>query len=239
MLIFKVLSLLLSYPEAEMLEALDEMAAVIDQDPLLPEPRKQALQALLAGYRDVDLLDRQEDYVALFDRGRFLSLHIFEHVHGESRDRGQAMVNLLEMYQSHGFEMDSRELPDYLPLFLEFLSQLPSEQEALQLLQDAMPVLSLLGARLIERGSQFAAIFDALADLAGEPEEIDTIRQQAASEGDDETLLHIDEIWEEEAVSFMANGGDTCKSQTTVSNPIIITPREQFTQLRNQSQHGG
>lgn len=239
MLIFKVLSLLLSYPQAEMLEALDEMAEVVDQELRLSQPCKRSLQALMASYHGVDLLDVQEDYVALFDRGRFLSLHIFEHVHGESRDRGQAMVNLLQMYQSHGFEMDSRELPDYLPLFLEFLSQLPSEQEALQLLQDAMPVLSLLGARLNERGSQFAAIFDALADLAGEPEEIETIRQQAASEGDDETLLHIDEIWEEEAVSFMANGSDTCKSQTTVSNPIIITPREQFTQLRNQSQHGG
>lgn len=239
MLIFKVLSLLLSYPQAEMLEALDEMAEVVDQELRLSQPCKRSLQALQASYHGVDLLDVQEDYVALFDRGRFLSLHIFEHVHGESRDRGQAMVNLLQMYQSHGFEMDSRELPDYLPLFLEFLSQLPSEHEALQLLQDAMPVLSLLGARLNERGSQFAAIFDALADLAGEPEEIETIRQQAASEGDDETLLHIDEIWEEEAASFMANGSDTCKSQTTVSNPIIITPREQFTQLRNQSQHGG
>ncbi|OAI08205.1 nitrate reductase molybdenum cofactor assembly chaperone [Methylomonas methanica] len=237
MLIFKVLSLLLSYPQAEMLDALDEMGEVVDQEPRLSQPCKRSLQALLANYHGVDLLDVQEDYVALFDRGRFLSLHIFEHVHGESRDRGQAMVNLLEMYQSHGFEMDSRELPDYLPLFLEFLSQLPSEQEALQLLQDAMPVLSLLGARLNERGSQFAAIFDALADLAGEPEEIETIRQQAASEGDDETLLNIDAIWEEEAVSFMAN--TSCNKAQSDSSPINITPREQFTQLRNHSLHGG
>lgn len=238
MLIFKVLSLLLSYPEADMLEALDEMAEVVDQEPRLSQPRKRSLQALLASYLGVDLLDAQEDYVALFDRGRFLSLHIFEHVHGESRDRGQAMVNLLEMYQSHGFEMDSRELPDYLPLFLEFLSQLPAEQEALQLLQDAMPVLSLLGARLAERGSGFAAVFDALADLAGEPEQMAVIRQQAANEGDDETLLNIDAIWEEEAVSFMANT-DACKSQSAVSSPIKITPREQFTQLRDRPQHGG
>lgn len=254
MLIFKVLSLLLSYPKAEMLEVLNEMAELIDHERHLQEPRKQALQALLAAYRDVDLLDVQEQYVALFDRGRFLSLHIFEHVHGESRDRGQAMVNLLEMYQSHGFEMDSRELPDYLPLFLEFLSQLPQEQEALQLLQDAMPVLSLLGARLTERGSTFAAVFDALADLAGEPEQIDEIRQQAACEGEDETLLHIDAIWEEEAVSFMASGSacskqsaalapsqvvaGSCKTQT-VTSPVKIIPREQFTQIRNQPKHGG
>ena len=259
MLIFKVLSRLLDYPQAEMLEVLDEMAEVVDQDPRLSQPCKRSLQALLASYYGVDLLDVQEAYVALFDRGRFLSLHIFEHVHGESRDRGQAMVNLLEMYQSHGFELDSRELPDYVPLFLEFLSQLPSEAEALQLLQDAMPVLSLLGARLSERDSHYAAVFAALADLAGEPEEIEVIRQQVASEGEDATLQHIDAIWEEEAVSFMGTGGDCsrqsaaltpsvaiggdCSKQSAglapVSQPINITPREQFTQLRNHSQHGG
>lgn len=238
MLIFKVLSLLISYPEAEMLEALDEMAAVIDQEPHLPVLRKHALHTLLAGFRDVDLLNKQEDYVALFDRGRFLSLHIFEHVHGESRDRGQAMVNLLEMYQSHGFEMDSRELPDYVPLFLEFLSQLPAEQEALELLQDAMPVLSLLGARLSERGSEFAAVFDALVDLAGEPEEIAVIRQRVTDEGDDETLQNIDAIWEEEAVSFMDNNSN-CSKQSIATSPISITSREQFMQMRNQSQQRG
>ena len=236
MLIFKVLSRLLDYPQAEMLAALDEMAEAVDQTPRLSQPNQRALQALLASYQGADLLDTQEVYMALFDRGRFLSLHLFEHIHGESRDRGQAMVNLLEMYQSHGFEMDSRELPDYVPLFLEFLSQLPAEQEALQLLQDAMPVLSLLGARLTERGSAFAAVFDALADLAGELEQIAVIRQQVATEGDDETLLNIDAIWEEEAVSFMA--ANSCKTET-VSSPIKITPREQFSQLRDQSLHGG
>lgn len=237
-MIFKVLSLLLSYPEAELLEALDEMAEVVDQEPHLSQPSKRALQALLASYHGIDLLDTQEDYVALFDRGRFLSLHIFEHVHGESRDRGQAMVNLLDMYQSHGFELDSRELPDYVPLFLEFLAQLPAEQEALQLLQDAMPVLSLLGARLTERGSQFAAVFNALAELAGEPEQIEKFRQQVASESDDETLSNIDAIWEEESVRFMA-GSDSCKPQTSAVSTIEITPREQFNQPRNQSRHGG
>ena len=238
MLIFKVLSLLLSYPEAEMLEALDEMAGIIETDPHISQQTRRSLLTLIAGQRDSDLLDLQENYVALFDRGRFLSLHIFEHVHGESRDRGQAMVSLLEMYQSHGYEMDSRELPDYVPLFLEFLSQLQSTPDVLQLLQDAMPVLSLLGARLNERGSAFAAIFAALADLAGEPEDIVAIRQQVAGEGDDETLLNIDAIWEEEAVRFMSNE-DICKSQAATTSPINITPREQFTQLRDHSRHGG
>lgn len=238
MLIFKLLSRLLDYPRAELLAALDELAEVVDQEPDLSATCKRSLQALLASYHGVDLLDVQEDYVALFDRGRFLSLHLFEHVHGESRDRGQAMVNLLAMYQSHGFEMDSRELPDFLPLFLEFLSQLPSRQQAQQLLQDAMPVLGLLGARLTERGSQFATIFAALLDLAGEATDLTAIRQQVAGEGDDETLLNIDAIWEEEAVSFMVSGNE-CSRQSAAASPIKITPREQFSQLRDHSQHGG
>lgn len=229
----KVLSLLLSYPEAEMLEALDVMAAVVEQENLLPEDHKQSVIALIDSYRGTDLLDLQEQYVALFDRGRFLSLHIFEHVHGESRDRGQAMVNLLQMYEAHGFEMSSHELPDYIPLFLEFLSQL-KQAEAVQLLHDAMPVLSLLGARLTERGSGFHAVFDALAGFAGEPEELDEIRLQAATEGEDETLSNMDEIWEEEAVSFMGTG-DACKSQTAAVSPITITPRDQFIKSQNRS----
>lgn len=229
----KVLSLLLSYPEAEMLEALDEMAAVVEQENLLPEDHKKSVLALIDSYRDADLLDSQEHYVALFDRGRFLSLHIFEHVHGESRDRGQAMVNLLQMYEAHGFEMSSHELPDYIPLFLEFLSQ-QEQAEAVQLLHDAMPVLSLLGARLTERGSEFSAVFDALAGFAGEPEALEEIRRQAATEGEDETLVNMDEIWEEEAVSFMG-AGESCKSQTDAVSPITITPRDEYLKSQNRS----
>ena len=233
MLTLKVLSLLLSYPDAEMLTALDEMAAVVEQENLLPDSHKKSVLALIDTYRGVDLLDVQEAYVALFDRGRFLSLHIFEHVHGESRDRGQAMVNLLQMYETHGFEMSTHELPDYIPLFLEFLSQ-KEQVEAVQLLHDAMPVLSLLAARLTERGSKFSAIFDALSGFAGEPEALDEIRQQAATEGDDETLVNMDEIWEEEAVSFMG-AGDACKSRAAAVSPIVITTRDQYLKAQNRS----
>ncbi|MDO9425188.1 MAG: nitrate reductase molybdenum cofactor assembly chaperone, partial [Methylobacter sp.] len=229
----KVLSLLLSYPEAEMLEALDEMAAVVEQENLLQQDHKKSVLALIDLYRGADLLDVQEDYVALFDRGRFLSLHIFEHVHGESRDRGQAMVDLLQMYETHGFFMSTHELPDYIPLFLEFLSQ-QEQAEAMQLLHDAMPVLSLLGARLSERGSGFCAIFDALSGFAGEPEALNEIRQQAATEGEDETVVYMDDIWEDEAVSFMG-AGDACKSQAAAVSPITLTPRDEYLKAQNRS----
>ncbi|WP_082411471.1 nitrate reductase molybdenum cofactor assembly chaperone, partial [Methylogaea oryzae] len=149
-LTLKVLSALLGYPQAETLAALDEMAEAVERERLLAPPQAGALLAFIDAWRSADLLELQENYVALFDRGRNLSLHIFEHVHGESRDRGQAMVDLLALYESHGFELATRELPDYIPLFLEYLSQ-QSHAAAASLLRDAMPVLSLLGARLAER----------------------------------------------------------------------------------------
>ncbi len=200
----KVLSVLLCYPQSELQAALGEMIEVLDQEKLLPQREHRALLTLIDQMQRTDLIELQERYVRLFDRGRALSLHLFEHIHGESRDRGQAMINLLEVYRQHGFELDARELPDYLPLFLEYLAQRPAE-EALDMLVDAMHVMALLGARLAEQGSDYHVVFDALTTLAGEPTDIKAIRQQAATEGPDDTIVNMDKIWEEEAVTFLAN----------------------------------
>ena len=125
---FKVLSALLTYPTAELQAAVAEMRAVLDAEALpaaaQPRPARPLLDELATG----DLYDLQERYVLLFDRTRSLSLHLFEHVHGESRDRGQAMVDLKAMYESHGLATVTSELPDYLPLFLEFLATLPQAE---------------------------------------------------------------------------------------------------------------
>ena len=200
----KVLSALLSYPQPEIQAALGEMTEALDQENLLPEREQRALRTFMNRLERTDLMELQERYVATFDRGRALSLHLYEHIHGQSRDRGQAMVNLLEVYHRHGFELNARELPDYIPLFLEYLAQRPAE-EALELLAEAMHVLALLSARLAKRGSDYHVVFDALAALVGEPAEIEDIRRQAATEGPDETLVNMDKIWEEEAVTFLAN----------------------------------
>lgn len=228
LLTLKVLSVLLSYPEAETLAALDDMAAILERENLLPFEHKNAVLDLIRSWHGADLLDLQERYVARFDRGRALSLHLFEHVHGESRDRGQAMVDLLRLYQAHGFELCTRELPDYLPLFLEYLSRRP-RAEAVSLLRDAMPVLSLLGARLKERESPFHAIFEALAGFAGEPEGIAGMRSRAAAEGPDETVVRMDEIWEEEAVSFLGNPGP-CRNQASAVCPVVVQQRVRHTE---------
>lgn len=204
----KILSALLCYPREELQAALSEMTEVLEEEKVLPEQQRRGLLALIDRLERTDVMDLQEQYVGLFDRGRALSLHLFEHVHGESRDRGQAMVDLLEIYRRHGYEMNARELPDYIPLFLEYLAQRPAE-EALDMLAQTLHVMALLAARLAERGCDYHVVFDALAALAGEPADIEAIRRRAATEGPDETLANMDEIWEEEAVTFLA-GQERC-----------------------------
>ena len=129
----KVLSALLTYPTAELQAAVPQMRAVLDSEARLPQRNRDRLDGILEEIAAGDLYDLQERYVLLFDRTRSLSLHLFEHVHGESRDRGQAMVDLKVLYERHGLSMNSSELPDHLPLFLEFLSAIP-EVEAFELL---------------------------------------------------------------------------------------------------------
>jgi nitrate reductase delta subunit len=126
----KVLSALLSYPSAELQAAVPEMRAAVNAERALPQRNRDRLGRLLEEIATGDLYDLQERYVLLFDRTRSLSLHLFEHVHGESRDRGQAMVDLKALYERHGLYMSSSELPDHLPLFLEFLSAIPAAGRA-------------------------------------------------------------------------------------------------------------
>lgn len=207
----RALSRLMSYPTAEMQAALDEMRAALVEEDALPGDVLRRLDALLEDMAARPLLALQEDYVALFDRGRALSLHLFEHVHGESRDRGQAMVDLLELYRAGGLELDARELPDYLPLMLEYLSTRPPD-EVDELLGDAMAIVVLLGARLRERESPYAVLFEALESIAGTPDNAPKLREVAAHEGPDQSIVRMDEIWAEEPVTFMGNSDPACGS---------------------------
>ena len=199
---FAALSALLAYPTEAMRAALPDIEAVLADG--LDSEASRPLAPLIGALERDDLYDLQERYVGLFDRTRRLSLNMFEHVHGESRDRGQAMVDLAALYEQAGLEIDARELPDYLPLFLEFLATRPIE-EARGLVSDASPVLSALEARLIERGSSYAAVFAALRALAG-AERRETEADPAAADD----LAALDAAWEEEAVRFGPGAAKDC-----------------------------
>ncbi|WP_366553021.1 nitrate reductase molybdenum cofactor assembly chaperone [Aquibaculum sediminis] len=202
MLTYRVLSRLLSYPNAEMVAGVGEMRAVLAGEGLVSSRDRQALEPLLTDLESKELLDLQERYVLLFDRSRSLSLHLFEHVHGESRDRGQAMVNLGELYAEHGLEVSDRELPDYLPLFLEFLSLLPP-REAAELLAEPAHVVDALHRRLLKRESCYAGVFGTLLGLAaGKPDDeaLTALLQEPDTDPEDREAL--DRAWEETAVTF-------------------------------------
>jgi nitrate reductase delta subunit len=132
--------------------------------------------------------------VSLFDRSRSLSLHIFEHVHGESRDRGQALVDLRQLYERGGFTLAANELPDYLPAFLEFVAQRPLD-EAKALLADTTHILEAIGGRLVRRGSAYGAVFRALIALSG-GKSAPLASDEAEAEQDDDPAA-LDARWEE------------------------------------------
>ena len=162
----KLLAVLLSYPSEDLVAALPEIAKRLNTEPVLRRATQDALAGLLAELRREDLLDLQERYVAQFDAGRSTSLHLFEHVHGDSRDRGQAMVDLNALYRRSGFVLAVSELPDYLPAVLEYLATRPAV-EVHDLLEDCVHILRAVGERLIAGGSPYAAVFAALLDLHG------------------------------------------------------------------------
>ena len=204
----KVVSLLLSYPTTVLQGAGEEIAHVLASDRLVGDRQKFALEALAADIANRDIYDAQERYVLLFDRTRALSLHLFEHVHGESRDRGQAMVDLMKMYDDHGFEVDARELPDYLPMFLEFLSVIPAA-EARELLGQTLHIIPALGERLKKRDSIYANAFSALEDIARGEADRELLRALLDQPEDDpDDLEALDRVWQEEGVTFGGNAGE-------------------------------
>jgi len=167
MQILKALAALLSYPEPALREALPEIGEIIAADKLLGRDDRKRLTALIDELAGADTLDAQERYVELFDRGRATSLHLFEHVHGEARDRGQAMVDLNAVYARHGMAIAANELPDYVPAVLEYLSTRPLA-EAREMLRDCAHILRGIGASLVGHASRYSAIFAALLAIAGE-----------------------------------------------------------------------
>lgn len=198
----KALSALLTYPTEELAAAIPEIRAVLHGENVLDTAALQNLESLLSSLSTEDIYDLQERYIHLFDRTRSLSLHLFEHVHGESRDRGQAMVDLKAVYEAGGFEINSSELPDFVPLFLEYCALQP-EAEARLLLSEPVHVLTALGERLRKKETAYAAVLEALVSLAAAeaaPESFEALVPEQDVDLND--LAALDAIWEEEEVRF-------------------------------------
>lgn len=198
----KAMSLVLSYPTRELQSAMSEIGGVLAAETRLTAAARRDLRPLIDALRSTDIYDLEEQYVMLFDRSRTLSLNLFEHVHGESRDRGGAMVSLLETYREAGFEPHTSELPDHLPVLLEFLATRPFA-ESQEILADAAHIFEALVARLTRRESPYAAVFAALFQLAGVKANAEALAELLEQpEVDPNDLEALDEIWEESEVLF-------------------------------------
>lgn len=162
---FKVFSELLSYPSEDMQKAADEMKEVIASEKLLSPKHLKEVEKFIDHIAQTDIYDLQEHYVDMFDRTRELSLHLFEHIHGESKSRGQALVSLGQLYEQYDIVSYTNELPDYLPLFLEFLSVVP-EDKAQNTLVEPLAIFKVLTERLKEKKSSYAVVLDALTEVA-------------------------------------------------------------------------
>lgn len=225
----KALSLILSYPTRELQAAMPEIGGVLAADTRLTAAARRALRPLVEELRGRDIYDLEEQYVMLFDRSRTLSLNLFEHVHGESRDRGGAMVSLLESYRAGGFEPATTELPDHLPVLLEFLSTRPSA-EAEATLADAAHIFEALNARLCRRESPYGAVFAALMQFAGCTADKEAVADLLNQPDVDPTDLEaLDEVWEESEVRFGPDPNAGCPQVrdmlARIDQPINPAPR--------------
>lgn len=185
----RVLARLLSYPDAELRLQLSDMRRALHLDNTVQADRLEELDALVASLIQGDPLDIEAQYVDIFDRGRATSLHLFEHVHGDSRDRGPAMIDLAQTYEKAGLYLAPDEMPDYLPVVLEFVSTQPPK-EARAFLGEMAHIFNAIFNALQQRESAYASVLGALIELAGE-------KAHAVKVTPDEPL---DAAWEEPVV---------------------------------------
>lgn len=211
---YKLLSLLLSYPENIWLKELDKIKYLLNKENVFSNNILLKLNTFIDELKQQQELDLQTKYVELFDQTPSLSLHLFEHILGDSKERGLALSDLSELYQSHGFILQKNELPDYLPVFLEFLGELHHNQ-AKQYLTDIVKVINLLGFRLNKLKVSYSNIFIALLNLLDKKIEVVIEEKPPKS---------IDEAWNEPEINFLKptfNSFNGCMSNLKNSGELL------------------
>jgi nitrate reductase delta subunit len=160
--ILKLLSACLAYPDPTFIEALPELestAAAVEN-----APARERLTDFLSRLKVQSLLTLQAHYTAAFDLNPSASLNLTYHLMGNREDRGRALSELIEVYRQAGFEPAVNDLPDFLPLLLEFLAAAP-QAETQALIQRCLGAVPLIAARLREKGSMYVAPVEVVCGL--------------------------------------------------------------------------
>ena len=210
----RALAHLLTYPDAALRQVLPEIEAALQLEAGLSAERRAGLLALTQSLQHADPLEVEGDYVDLFDRGRATSLHLFEHVHGDSRDRGPALIDLMQTYEKAGLQFNADELPDHLPVVLEFASTQPPEV-AKEFLGEMAHILNALFSALVARNSPYASVIAAVLEVSGQ--RVQSVALTPEPE--------MDEVWAEPE----AFGGCSTQGQSKPDQPqpmhFVRTPR--------------
>jgi nitrate reductase delta subunit len=222
-LALKVISRLLDYPSQALFSHADDLVKVVNESKQLSDENQKQLTDFILQLTRTNLYDAQEQYDLLFERGRSLSLLLFEHVHGDSKDRGQAMVDLMSEYTSKGFEISSKQLPDYIPLYLEFLSE-QDESYVQEWLSDVSHILTILSERLLERKCHYSALFEALIELSGAVVDREKIAKVVKKEQPDDSMEAIDKAWEDKEIHFDDPAQSGCGQSCGYESATINTP---------------
>ena len=211
----RVLARLLGYPDADLRAHLPELRAALHAEQAVSAQRLAELDALIGTLARRDALDVEGDYVQLFDSGRRTALHLFEHVHGDSRERGPAMIDLARTYEQAGVYLAAGEMPDHLPVVLEYASTQPP-REARAFLAEMAHILNVILAALAKRASRYASVPGALIELAGETARIVAVPDD----------VPIDEAWDEPlAFDGCSSLGQAKPGQPGQPQPIQIVRR--------------
>lgn len=200
---YKIFSLLLSYPSAELMDFLQEAEMELCNEAILSSEKLKGIAQFIRYFRKTELIDWQAEYVQLFDNSRSVSLHLFEHVNSDSRDRGQAMVDMLEFYKENGLQLSANELPDYLPVFLEFLSSMTVEKAA-ELLAEPVSIIARIHTALEEKKNMYRHILSAVISLSAKQPDAKVTEAIIKNE----KPLNLDAEYEEQPVEFGAD--NTC-----------------------------
>jgi nitrate reductase delta subunit len=206
-LTLRVLSCLLAYPDAGVRADLQAMHDALHNERALSGTRLAELDALLDRLGSPRTLETEAAYVELFDRGRGTALHLFEHVHGDSRDRGPAMIDLIKTYEQAGLLLAPGELPDHLCVVLEYASSQPPAA-AREFLREVSHILQVIFSALLKRQSAYASVIAAVLDLAGEKAQTVKLPEEPA----------IDDSW----IEPLAFGGCSTAGQAAPGQPQPI-----------------
>lgn len=204
---YKILSLLLSYPSEELQQFLRDAEDELKREALLKEEILKEISVFVQHFQKMDIIDWQAHYVQLFDNSRSASLYIFEHLKGDSKDRGQAMVDMTGFYREQGLDLSQNELPDYVPVFLEFLSTL-DQRKAAEYLSIPINIIQRVYIALSDSNNPYKYILNAVISLSEKAPDHEAVQKMIKAQ----KPMDFDKEYAEAPVIFGSdNACITCK----------------------------